>query len=129
MTWTPIEADVDGILARHPNPLMALARGETPAFVLRGAYDASHCEALMERFRQRELLYDPRQKDDGKPKRVDIGTSFGSHRADRDKFHEHSAQTIELFATLFDGYADPVKMIYDTLEAHKWSASADYAYE
>ena len=117
MTWTPIEADVDEIATRHPNPLMALARGETPAFILRGAYDPAHCAALMERFRQRELLYDPRQMGDGKPKRVDIGTSFGSHRADRGKFHSHSAQTLELFSSLFDGFVDPVKMVYDTLAA------------
>lgn len=117
MTWLPTEADVDEILALHPQPLMALVDGETPAVVLRGAYEPVDCEALMKRFRERELLYDPRHNGDGRPRRVDIGTSFGSHRADREKFHAHSTQTHELFSTLFEGYVDPVKVVYEKLAA------------
>jgi len=117
MTWTPLEGPVESIAATYDAPLMALVEGRVPAFVLRGAYPSAHCAGLMERFRERGLLYDPRQEAEGKPHRVDIGTSFGSHRADRDGFHAHAAETIELFSHLFDGYDDPVRTIYETLAA------------
>ena len=82
---------------------MALARGEVPAFVLRQHYNPAHCRALMRRFYERSLLYDPHEVGDGQARRVDIGTSFGHHRSDREKFHAHSAETLALFETLFDG--------------------------
>jgi hypothetical protein len=114
-TWTPFEATIPEILDRHPEPLLALAHGEVPAFVLRQHYQPTHCRALMRRFYERGLLYDPHAAGDGTARRVDIGTSFGSHRADRDKFHAHSAETLKLFETLFDGYDDPVRSMYDAL--------------
>ena len=94
---------------------MALARGEVPAFVLRQYYNPAHCRALMRRFYERSLLYDPHEVGDGQARRVDIGTSFGHHRGDREKFHAHSAETLALFETLFDGYDDPVHTMYDAL--------------
>ena len=114
-TWIPFEATIPEILDQHPEPLLALAHGEVPAFVLRQHYQPTHCRALMRRFYERGLLYDPHAAGDGTARRVDIGTSFGSHRADRDKFHAHSAETLKLFETLFDGYDDPVRSIYDAL--------------
>ncbi len=113
--WTPFEAPIPEILAQYPEPLMALARGEVPAFVLRQHYNPAHCRALMRRFYERSLLYDPHEVGDGQARRVDIGTSFGHHRGDREKFHAHSAETLELFETLFDGYDDPVRTMYDAL--------------
>ncbi|SVC28628.1 uncharacterized protein METZ01_LOCUS281482, partial [marine metagenome] len=114
-TWTPFEATIPEILDQHPEPLLALARGEVPAFVLRQHYQPTHCRALMRRFYERGLLYDPHQVGNGTARRVDIGTSFGAHRADRKKFHAHSAETLKLFETLFDGYDDPVRSMYDAL--------------
>ena len=113
--WTPCEASIPEILEQHPEPLMALARGEIPALVLRQHYNSAHCNALMQRFYQRGLLYDPHAAGDATARRIDIGTSFGAHRADREKFHAHSAATLELFRTLFDGFDDPVRSIYDAL--------------
>lgn len=115
--WHPLEGTIDEILAACPEPLAALADGELPACVLRGIYPGDDCSALMTRFRERGLLYDPHDTGDGHAHRVDIGTSFGSHRADRDGFFAHAAQTRRLFTTLFDGYVDPVRTIYDTLAA------------
>ena len=69
----------------------------------------------MRRFYERSLLYDPHEVGDGQARRVDIGTSFGHHRSDREKFHAHSAETLALFETLFDGYDDPVRTMYDAL--------------
>ena len=114
-TWIPFEAPIDEILAQYPEPLMALVRGEIPAFVLRQHYDPDCCQALIQRFYERGLLYDPHETGDGQVHRVDIGTSFGRHRADREAFHAHSAETLELFKTLFDGYDDPVRTMYDAL--------------
>jgi len=114
-TWTPFEAPIPEILDQYPEPLMALARGEVPAFVLRQHYNPTHCRALMRRFYERSLLYDPHEVGDGQARRVDIGTSFGHHRSDREKFHAHSSDTLALFETLFDGYDDPVRTMYDAL--------------
>ncbi len=115
IAWTPAEGTPGEIRGRFPRPLEALARGEVPALVLRGAYPADHCGALMERFRERGLVYDPRGTGEGKVQRVDIGTSFGRYRADPDQFFEHSRQTRELFSTLFDGCEDPVRTMYRAL--------------
>ena len=113
--WTPIEASIEEIRARFAAPLLALARGAVPAFVLRQIYPPAHCKALMYRFAARGLLYDPSQAGDGTPHRVDIGTSFGRHRADREEFFAHAGQTHALFSTLFEGYQDPVQTMYAAL--------------
>ena len=113
--WTAVEGTTpEEILERYPQPLEALAQREVPAFVLRGVYPSDHCRALMERFRERGLLHAPHEAAAGKT-RVDIGTSFGSHRVDREAFFAHAQQTHELFSTLFDGYRDPVRTMYDAL--------------
>lgn len=113
-TWKPFEGDIAEIRQQFPLPLIALAQGEVPALVLRGAYKPKHCSSLIDRFYERGLLYNPHGT--GRPHRVDIGTSFGKHRADRAKFFAHSCQTLELFSTLFEGYDDPVRTMYETLE-------------
>jgi hypothetical protein len=95
--------------------LDALASGQTPAVILRGIYPSGHCAALVERFYAKSLLYDPRKAGDGAARRVDIGTSLGTHSADPAKFFAHAAQTHALFETLFDGCQDPVRTIYDAL--------------
>ncbi len=89
-TWTPVEGTSAQILDGCSDPLGGLARGEVPALVLRGVYPADHCRLLMERFRERGLLYDPHVTGNGKAHRVDIGTSFGSHHQDRAAFFAHS---------------------------------------
>ncbi|HIC69156.1 MAG TPA: hypothetical protein EYO90_06460 [Candidatus Latescibacteria bacterium] len=113
--WIPTEDSIDGILTRCPQPLMALVRGETPALVLRRRYNPAHCAALMSRFYERGLLYDPHETGDRTPHRVDIGTSFGQYRDDRKAFFAHAAETRKLFATLFEGYDDPVAIMYESL--------------
>ena len=113
--WTPVEGSLEEILRRYPRPLKALVEGETPAVILRGAYPPAHCAALVERFYARGLLYDPRKVEDGTPRRVDIGTSLGRHSADPAQFFAHAAETHALFRTLFEGYEDPVRTIYDAL--------------
>ena len=111
--WKPFEGNTAEICHKFAQPLLALARGEVPALVLRGAFNPEHCSALVDRFYERGLLYNPHKTD--RLHRVDIGTSFGRHRADREGFFAHSAQTLELFATLFEGFDDPVETMYDAL--------------
>lgn len=97
-------------------PLQTLAAGTHPAFVFRRAFDPDHCAGLIDRFYDRGLLYDPRKPDDPNTKRVDIGTSLGSHRAEPDRFFEHAAKTRAMFSSLFEGFDDPVRCIYRILE-------------
>ena len=113
--WTPVEGTIDEILAQVPRPIDAMMASEIPCVIIRQAFPPDHCEALIQRFYERGLIYDPRIRGDGTPQRVDIGTSLGRYADDSDHFYEHSRQTHELFTTLFDGYNDPVKTIYNTL--------------
>lgn len=114
-TWTPVEGTVDEILAQIPHPFEAMLASEIPAVIVRRAFPSDHCTALIERFYERSLLYDPRKTGDGTPHRVDIGTSFGRYGNDPDAFYEHSRQTHELFASLFDGYEHPVETLFGAL--------------
>ena len=53
--WSPVEPDLQSVLAHCADPLGALARAEIPAIVLRGAYEPGHCSALIQRFIERGL--------------------------------------------------------------------------
>ncbi len=113
--WIPAELDLDTILARYPRPLDALASSEVPAFIIRRAFDPKQCTALIRRFYDRGLLYDPRKlPQDHHKGRVDIGTSSAGI-GDPKRFFENTAQVHKLFETLFEGYANPIKVIYDTI--------------
>ena len=46
--WTPFEGNSKEIIREYREPVLALARGEVPALVLRGAYDPRHCSELIE---------------------------------------------------------------------------------
>lgn len=114
-TWQPLEGTVDDILSRDPDPFKSMRSSDLPAVIVRQAIPADHCAALVDRFYERELLYDPRTGDDGNPGRVDIGTSLGRYSKDPQEFFTHAAQTRELYETLFDGYTHPVDTLYRTL--------------
>ncbi len=114
LAWAPVEASLEDILATYPRPLEELTAGNVPAFIMRRAYNPDHAAALVKHFYDRGLIYDPRPTGKG---RVDIGTSIGSHGGNPEFFLDHARQTNELFETLFEGYDDPVKFMYDTLTA------------
>jgi hypothetical protein len=114
VAWAPVEADLDDILANYRRPLEELTAGNVPAFIMRRAFNPDHAAALVERFYERGLMFDPRKTGAG---RVDIGTSMGSRCGDREQFFADARQTHELFETLFEGYDDPVKFMYDRLTA------------
>lgn len=113
--WIPVELDLNTILAKYPRPLDALASSEVPAFIIRKAFDPMQCKALITRFYDQGLLYDPRKLSLDQPKgRVDIGASAAGI-GDPERFFENTARAHKLFETLFEGYANPIKVIYDTI--------------
>lgn len=127
-------------------PLDALAKGDVLAIIRRGAYPQEECEKLYARMIERELLYDPHQpiaekfieesipegyyregrqgterhawedKLSAGKRRIDVGTSLGYRGSDPDDFFSHSAQTHELFASLFTDMTNPVELLYDSLQ-------------
>src|SRR5262245_61630956 len=118
--WTPIEPDLEAAFRWRAEPLTALAAGETPAIILRGAYPPASCRALLARLIARDLLYDPRrpvpekfiaaaipegyyregldpgerrawQESSAAPKRrIDVGTSLGYRGSDPEAFFTHA---------------------------------------
>jgi hypothetical protein len=117
--WLPVDvASPEAAVAARPDPLRALADTEIPAVILRGAYPAADCAGLVERFVERDLMRDPSLPAPADARsRIDIGTSLGNRGADPQDFFAHAVQTHELFGSLFDGFADPVACLYDSLQA------------
>jgi len=116
-SWTPAGPDVASVLAQYPEPLAALAEARMPAIILRGAYDPVHCAGLVRRFIERGLMPDAEEhaRTADPRTRVDIGSSLNNRGTEKEAFLAHAAETHELYRTLFDGFDDPVKTIYDSL--------------
>lgn len=119
-SWAPLEESAEVVARTYPQPLMALAEGTVPAFVIRGAYPAEDCRALMQRFDERgyfsrETVGVESQLSGGSY--LDLGTSLGRLASDREAFFAHAQRTHELFPNLFSGLADPVDTIYRNLFA------------
>jgi hypothetical protein len=157
--WPFLEPDVHSILRQHPRPLEALAAGETPALVLRGAYPAEDCERLYRKLIDEELLYDPalpvpekfleasipegyyregrtgverrawQESLAGGKRRIDIGTSLGYRGSDPAAFFAHSAETHALFQRLFADMPNPIDLLYRRLSELSCGKRAVTAYE
>ena len=116
--WEPLEPDIKTILSADPDPLRSLAGGEPPAIVFRNAYSEADSTGLIDRFIEKGLIVDPSGPDaGGQKKRIDIGTSLAQRGNDQEAFFEHAMETKKLFGTLFDGFANPVTFIYESLAA------------
>ena len=116
LPWKPVEADLEGLLARFPRPLQTLSRAEVPAFVLRRAYNPEHCRGLVHRFVERGLMRDPELPAPPNSRtRIDIGTNLGGYGNKPDEFFAKAAETNLLFRHLFDGFDNPIAAIYETL--------------
>jgi hypothetical protein len=61
MSWTLSEPDIASARERFDRPLEALAQGEVPAIVLRGAFPLAECRGLVERLITDGYLYDSRE--------------------------------------------------------------------
>ena len=116
--WLPAEPDMPAILARYPNPLQALAEADMPAITLRQAYDPEQGYGLIQRFLDQGRMRDPKDTDTEDTRtRIDVGTSLGNLGGDKEAFLVDAAGTHKLFEHLFDGFVNPVTMIYDALSA------------
>jgi hypothetical protein len=157
--WEIVEPDLEAIFAKCPRPLDALASGNIPAVVLRQVYTGQRCGALIQRLIDEELLYDPRRsipdkfREQAIPEgyyregrnsqpnyaweattatgrtRIDVGTSLGYRGSDKEAFFAHSRQTHELFGRLFSADDNPVRLLYDYLQALARDKRAVTAYE
>jgi hypothetical protein len=144
--WRAAEPNLAAIFAQHERPLDALAAGEIPAVVLRGAYPAESCRRLIDRLIAEQLLYDPRgpipeklqaqaipegyyregrnsvpsyawQSQTAEGRtRIDVGSSLGYRGSDKEAFLAHAEQTHALFARLFPPDDDPVRLLYEQLQ-------------
>ena len=118
VSWQPTAPDLAAAFAAHVDPLAALARADIPAILLRGVYPAADCRGLIARFVERGLMRDPDIADPlDRRTRIDIGTSLGNLGGDQEAFLTDAAATRALFATLFDGFADPAATLYGQLQA------------
>lgn len=115
--WKAVEPDLKAAKQRFENPIQALAAAQIPAFVLRRAYNPTHCRGLVRRFIDMGLMRDakePRAAADARP-RIDIGTSLGNRGSDKERFLEHAETTHFMFDFLFNGFDNPIDCIYDAL--------------
>lgn len=145
--WTVAEPDLESVLRQVPKPLDALAEGRIPAVVLRGAYSRNACQSLVQRLVDDQLLFDPQQPvpekfaaqaipegyyregrgamrsfpvaetSSANRTRIDVGTSLGYRGSDKRAFLEHAESTHQLFAHLFRGLDDPIRLVYEQLES------------
>ena len=128
--WIPAGPDLQTVRANYADPLQSLANADIPAIVLRGAYDAEQCSALLQRFQGWGLIRDPLAFNSAdKRTRIDIGTSLGNRGNDQEAFLNHATYTHDLFPKLFAGFDDPVKTMYDALTALSNDKVATTAYE
>lgn len=114
--WEPLGPNLEAILSAEEDPLLALSEARIPAIIYRRAYQPAQCQDLIQRFIERGLMRDPAEKaTDDAPARIDIGTSLGNKGRDKESFLHHAADTHALFETLFDGYDNPVHLMYKVL--------------
>lgn len=113
--WTPSGPTVEAVYKRHADPLRALSEADIPAILLPNVFPIQQCKNLVERFLAHKLMVNPKSLAVGDPTRIDIGTSLGNYGNNREDFFTHSAATHELFATLFDGFDNPISLIYESL--------------
>lgn len=115
--WKAVEPDLKTALAKYKNPIKTLADAEVPAFIIRKAYDPAHCQGLIQRFTDMGLMRDGKAIHASADRRVriDIGTSLGNRGSDKERFLEHAKTTHFMFDFLFQGFDNPVDLIYDSL--------------
>jgi len=116
--WLPAEPDLKTVCKTYSDPIYALAQAEVPAIILRGAYSPTHCRGLIHRFTNMGLMRDEADINSADRRtRIDIGTSLGNRGGDKAKFLAHAEATEHLFKFLFEGFDNPVNLIYDSLAA------------
>ena len=116
--WLPAEPDLETVCQTYSDPIYALSQAEVPAIILRNAYSPAQCHGLIHRFTNMGLMRDEADTNSAdKRTRIDIGTSLGNRGGDKTKFLAHAKATEHLFSFLFNGFDDPVDLIYNSLTA------------
>ncbi len=116
--WQPAEPDLKTVCANYKDPVYSLSQAEIPAIILRNAYSAEQCGGLINRFTNMGLMRDEVDMNSAdKRTRIDIGTSLGNRGNDKEGFLAHAKATHHLFKHLFDGFDNPVHLIYESLAA------------
>ena len=102
----------------YKDPIYSLSQAEIPAIILRKAYSPEQCQGLINRFTNMGLMRDEADINSAdKRTRIDIGTSLGNRGSDKTGFLAHAEATHHLFQFLFDGFDNPVNLIYESLAA------------
>ena len=118
MNWLPAESDLKTVCENYKDPIYSLSQAEIPAIILRSAYSPEQCQGLIHRFTNMGLMRDESDINTAdKRTRIDIGTSLGNRGNNRDGFLAHAKATHHLFQFLFDGFDNPVDLIYESLAA------------
>jgi hypothetical protein len=122
--WEPVEGTLAEVLARVPDPFPALAESRVPAVILRGGFPPEQCAAVVRR------LYESGQilERDGVAYNG-VGTSLVNLGRDPESFFASARETQALYQHLFDGLADPVKYVYESLAALAHGHRVCTAYE
>ena len=114
--WLPAEPDLKTVCDNYEDPIYSLSQAEIPAIILRNAYSPEQCQGLINRFTNMGLMRDEAEMNStDKRTRIDIGTSLGNRGNDKEGFLAHAKTTHHLFQFLFDGYDNPVDLIYNSL--------------
>lgn len=116
--WLPAEPDINTVCENYRDPIFSLSQAEIPAIILRNAYSREQCNGLIKRFTNLGLMRDESDINSAdKRTRIDIGTSLGNRGGDKEQFFAHARETHHLFSFLFDGFDNPVDLIYSSLAA------------
>ncbi len=116
--WKPAEPDLASICNTYKDPIYTLSQAEIPAIILRNAYSPEQCQGLIDRFTYMGLMRDENELNSAdKRTRIDIGTSLGNRGSEKQHFLAHAETTHHLFKFLFEGFDNPVDLIYDSLSA------------
>ncbi len=116
--WLPAEPNLKTVLKNYQNPIYSLSQAEIPAIILRNVYSPEQCQGLINRFTNMGLMRDEADTNSAdKRTRIDIGTSLGNRGDNKTRFLAHAETTHHLFQFLFDGFDNPIDLIYQSLSA------------
>jgi len=157
--WSPVEPDLETARSCCERPLEEIASGRVPAVVLRQAWSPQNCSDLVERLIGEGLLYEagkpvpPRFQKQSIPEgyyreghssvpsfawqaqqatgrnRIDIGTSLGYRGSCPEAFFSSSLETNRQFDRLFEDHPNPIRLLYESLQALSVNQSVVTAHE
>ncbi|MEO1995445.1 MAG: hypothetical protein ABGZ17_09235 [Planctomycetaceae bacterium] len=137
-SWGCLESDIPEILSHEADPIGCVAQGHYAACIVRQAFPAADCRALVDLLQIRNLIggsdgktIDPKAlpvevvdrwtqqglnpRTSGRS-RIDLGASLGNYGDDAQDFFRRSVEAQQLFADLFQNRPDPIAALYDHLQ-------------